>query len=197
MLFHPCPKATTTLPEFYKSEPLSRFNFSRTSAKLLLLTITTLWRLRLPWNKRKTIISSADVNNHRNCHFSNSVVHSNEPSVQSLRYREAEKKISCGKKCRNYWEIINFHCFPMTQSPQCHFVLTLSKDTSDFLVPKTAARYLTNSVFASPSTGGADIAMPTPSSEISTVPMWQKIDLKKFLFYPLVVQIGSESSSKM
>jgi len=45
--------------------------------------------------------------------------------------------------------------------------LTRSKDTSDFLTPKIEARYLTSSALASPSVGGAEIAMPTASSEIS------------------------------
>lgn len=45
--------------------------------------------------------------------------------------------------------------------------LTRSKDTSDFLIPKIEARYLTSSALASPSVGGAEIAMPTASLEIS------------------------------
>lgn len=39
--------------------------------------------------------------------------------------------------------------------------------TSDFLTPKVEAKYLTSSALASPSVGGAEIAMPTASSEIS------------------------------
>lgn len=45
--------------------------------------------------------------------------------------------------------------------------LTLSKETSLFLRPRTPAKYRTSSVFASPSTGGAFICTPTPSEEIS------------------------------
>lgn len=47
--------------------------------------------------------------------------------------------------------------------------LTRSKVTSDFLKPNTVAKYLTSSVLASPCTGGADIATPTASSEISVI----------------------------
>lgn len=48
-----------------------------------------------------------------------------------------------------------------------NYILTRSKDTSDFLSSKIEAKYLTSSAFASPSIGGAEIAMPTASSEIS------------------------------
>lgn len=48
-----------------------------------------------------------------------------------------------------------------------NYILTRSKDTSDFLNSKIEAKYLTSSAFASPSIGGAEIAMPTASSEMS------------------------------
>lgn len=48
-------------------------------------------------------------------------------------------------------------------------LLTRSNITSDFLKPNTEAKYLMSSVFASPCTGGADIATPTASSEISVI----------------------------
>lgn len=54
--------------------------------------------------------------------------------------------------------------FPLTAY---EMVLTLSKNTSDFRIPNTEAKYFTSSAFASPSTGGADMATLTNSSEIS------------------------------
>lgn len=46
---------------------------------------------------------------------------------------------------------------------------TFSNTTSDFLTPSVFDMNFTNSAFASPSMGGADIWTPTLSSEISSI----------------------------